>query len=348
MASRIARTLPLAAFVLHRYDWSESSLILDLFTREQGRIAVAAKGAKRPYLAAARACCCRSSASRCTLGRARRGDDGARGPHAARRRMGRRRGDAAPARRCFSGFYLNELLMKLLARARSAPGAVRCLRRHARRARRCRRGARRRRRCAPSSSCCCSEIGLLPDLGIETATRRPVRAGRALPRAAPTPASSPPPGATDATASGATLCDGAGGARRRRHRRAAARRRAARWPSCGRLLRAQLHYHLGAASLRTRQVMIDAQALTQPRPDPRDESPGRRPSRDRARRRHGALGQRQQDRAAAQPAATCGIPSVRRRCRASRSRPARTASPCTRGPTSATSARTTCSSSRRC
>ena len=39
----------LAAYVLHRYDWSESSVILDLFTREQGRIAVAAKGAKRPF-----------------------------------------------------------------------------------------------------------------------------------------------------------------------------------------------------------------------------------------------------------------------------------------------------------
>ena len=39
----------LQSYVLHRYDWSESSLILDLFTREQGRLAVAAKGAKRPY-----------------------------------------------------------------------------------------------------------------------------------------------------------------------------------------------------------------------------------------------------------------------------------------------------------
>jgi DNA repair protein RecO (recombination protein O) len=37
-----------AAFVLHHYDWSESSLIVDLFTREAGRVAVAAKGAKRP------------------------------------------------------------------------------------------------------------------------------------------------------------------------------------------------------------------------------------------------------------------------------------------------------------
>src|ERR1700752_773057 len=49
MPSRISRPLPLAAFVLHHYDWSESSLILDLFTREQGRMAVVAKGAKRPY-----------------------------------------------------------------------------------------------------------------------------------------------------------------------------------------------------------------------------------------------------------------------------------------------------------
>ena len=36
------------AFVLHRYDWSESSLILEVFTRHHGRIAVVAKGAKRP------------------------------------------------------------------------------------------------------------------------------------------------------------------------------------------------------------------------------------------------------------------------------------------------------------
>ena len=38
-----------SAYVLHQHDWSESSLILDLFTRESGRVAVAAKGAKRPY-----------------------------------------------------------------------------------------------------------------------------------------------------------------------------------------------------------------------------------------------------------------------------------------------------------
>jgi len=36
------------AFVLHRHDWSESSLILDVFSRHHGRIALAAKGVKRP------------------------------------------------------------------------------------------------------------------------------------------------------------------------------------------------------------------------------------------------------------------------------------------------------------
>ncbi len=36
------------AFVLHRYDWSESSLILEVFSRHHGRTALVAKGAKRP------------------------------------------------------------------------------------------------------------------------------------------------------------------------------------------------------------------------------------------------------------------------------------------------------------
>lgn len=38
-----------AAYVLHSHDWSESSLILDLFTRDHGRVVAVAKGAKRPY-----------------------------------------------------------------------------------------------------------------------------------------------------------------------------------------------------------------------------------------------------------------------------------------------------------
>lgn len=36
------------AYVLHRYDWSESSLILEVLTRHHGRVALVAKGAKKP------------------------------------------------------------------------------------------------------------------------------------------------------------------------------------------------------------------------------------------------------------------------------------------------------------
>ena len=35
------------AYILHQYDWSESSLILEVFTRHRGRVALAAKGVKR-------------------------------------------------------------------------------------------------------------------------------------------------------------------------------------------------------------------------------------------------------------------------------------------------------------
>lgn len=36
------------AYMLHRYEWSESSLILELFTRNLGRISAVAKGVRRP------------------------------------------------------------------------------------------------------------------------------------------------------------------------------------------------------------------------------------------------------------------------------------------------------------
>ena len=46
--STAQRVLDEPAFVLHHYDWSESSLILEVFTRHSGRVALVAKGAKRP------------------------------------------------------------------------------------------------------------------------------------------------------------------------------------------------------------------------------------------------------------------------------------------------------------
>jgi DNA repair protein RecO (recombination protein O) len=46
--SKTTRIADEAAFVLHHYDWSESSLILEVFTRHYGRVVLVAKGVKRP------------------------------------------------------------------------------------------------------------------------------------------------------------------------------------------------------------------------------------------------------------------------------------------------------------
>jgi DNA repair protein RecO (recombination protein O) len=102
------------AFVLHRWDWSESSLIVDLFTREAGRVAVAAKGAKRPT-SHLRAVLLPFQRIQVAFARAR--DDGASDIRALRSAEW---GGGVPAagggEALLSGFYLNELLMKLLAR----------------------------------------------------------------------------------------------------------------------------------------------------------------------------------------------------------------------------------------
>lgn len=45
LASRVQEE---PCFVLHRYDWSESSLILEAWSRHHGRVALVAKGAKKP------------------------------------------------------------------------------------------------------------------------------------------------------------------------------------------------------------------------------------------------------------------------------------------------------------
>ncbi len=96
------------AFVLHRYDWSETSLILEVFTRHHGRLALVAKGVKRP-----------SSSFRPILlplqplHLAFGGDAEIKTLKAAEWQGGHvmPTGDAL-----MSGYYLNELLLNLLAR----------------------------------------------------------------------------------------------------------------------------------------------------------------------------------------------------------------------------------------
>ena len=256
MASRSLRAAPLSAYVLHRYDWSESSLILDLFTREQGRIAVAAKGAKRPF-SQLRSVLLPFQRIHVTLGRQASGED-VREVQNLRGAEWTGGGAMLTGAALFNGFYVNELLLKLVARhdphdalfdayaatvealGAGDAGAQAALR--------------------AFETVLLKEIGLLPDLGTETATRRPVQAEeryRVLADAGVVAA----PGSTDGTASGATLAaarDAVDSGDLEQLRQVMSRSLAELRP----ILRSLLHYHLGTDILRTRQVMLDAQSLT--------------------------------------------------------------------------------------
>ncbi|MDP2264092.1 MAG: DNA repair protein RecO [Hydrogenophaga sp.] len=106
MATR--RTAEEPAFVLHRYDWSESSLILEVFTRHHGRIALVAKGVKKPT-SQFRPVLLPLQPLQLSWG----GDAEVRTLKSAQWQGGHvmPTGDAL-----LSGSYLNELLMRLLAR----------------------------------------------------------------------------------------------------------------------------------------------------------------------------------------------------------------------------------------
>lgn len=118
-ARRAAPASPLLAYVLHSYDWSESSLVVELFTRAQGRVVVVAKGAKKPT-SNFRAVLLPFAPLHAALGRAPADDNAEIHTLRSAEWAGGApllRGDALLA-----GFYCNELVLKLLAR--SDPHAV--------------------------------------------------------------------------------------------------------------------------------------------------------------------------------------------------------------------------------
>jgi len=95
-------------FVLHSYYYKETSLIVDLFTREYGRIALVAKGAKRPH-----------SKLRGVLQTFQPLSVGWSGKSELRTLTAAEWvGGLLPLEKSalLNGFYLNELLLKLLAR----------------------------------------------------------------------------------------------------------------------------------------------------------------------------------------------------------------------------------------
>lgn len=253
-APRRAAAAPLSAFVLHRWDWSESSLIVDLFTRERGRLAVAAKGAKRPY-SQLRPVLIPFQRLLVQLGRTPA--DAAAEVHLLRSAE-RAAGLPMPAGAALlAGFHLNELLLALLARQDpheplfdAYADAVAAL--HA----------------ADESGVQATlrgfelslmrAVGVLPALDVVTSTLRALapEQGYALhPEAgivAAAPGAAALPGAAW-RAIEAALAAGDGAALRAAAAPVAAALRGS--------LRDLLHYHLGSPQLRTRRVMLELHRL---------------------------------------------------------------------------------------
>lgn len=103
-----ARVTDEPAFILHSYPWSESSLILETWSRHHGRVALVAKGAKKPT-SQFRPVLLPLQPLRLNWG----GDAEVRTLKAAHWQGGHvmPTGEAL-----LSGYYLNELLMRLLVR----------------------------------------------------------------------------------------------------------------------------------------------------------------------------------------------------------------------------------------
>ena len=118
-AGPLRRSAPLlSAYVLHSYDWSESSLILDLFTRERGRLAVAAKGAMRPY-SQFRSVLLPFQRIAVALGKVPADDSAEVLTLRGAEWVGG--GPILTGAALFAGFYLNELLLKMLPRQDPSP-----------------------------------------------------------------------------------------------------------------------------------------------------------------------------------------------------------------------------------
>ncbi len=248
MATR--RTSEEPAFVLHRYDWSESSLILEVFTRHHGRIALVAKGVKKPT-SQFRPVLLPLQPLLLSWG----GDAEVRTLKAAQWQGGHvmPTGEAL-----ISGSYLNELLMRLLARDDPHPGlfdhyalAVRLL---------AERADVQQLILRAFELLLLREVGLLPDLALESSSLAPLDPALAyvlLPESGLRPAH-----ADDAhPLTGAqwlglqqALGDADGLV-------AAMRACAACQQALQPQLRRQLHYHSGVRVFRTRQLMLDMQAI---------------------------------------------------------------------------------------
>jgi DNA repair protein RecO (recombination protein O) len=257
-----SRASPQPAYVLHQWDWSETSLILDLFTREQGRVAAVAKGAKRPYSQLRPVL---MPFQRLLVATARpKGEEGA---DILTLRSAEYAGAGAtlPPARLITGFYLNELLMKLLARGdpheQLFDAYADTL--HALAA------AEDESPLRAFELLLLRETGVLPDLACSTTTQervQPARSYRLQGEAGLVAA------AGDEPALSGALCLALQSALDANDRDALRQACQAALPTLKGQLRTLLHYHLGAPPLRTRQMMLDVRRLLDA-PPPADRAP---------------------------------------------------------------------------
>jgi DNA repair protein RecO (recombination protein O) len=245
-----AGSAPLLAFVLHRYDWSESSLILDLFTREQGRIAVAAKGAKRPF-SHLRPVLLPFQRIQVSLGRPRSEESTSEVQTLRGAEWG---GGAAmlTGAALFSGFYLNELLMKLLARHDPHPHLFDAYAQTLT-ALDPRRESALQAALRAFELTLLREVGVLPELSVVTLTQETLQAAQAYSLVAEAGVTAPRADAGEL--SGAVLLALQAALE---HGSMPALRHACETvlPELKGALRGLLHYHLGTDQLRTRRVLM--------------------------------------------------------------------------------------------
>lgn len=255
------------AFILHQYDWSESSLILEVFTRHYGRVALVARGAKKPT-SNFRPVLLPLQPLRLTYTIAGEGHGDIHALKGAEWVGGHvlPSGDAL-----LSGLYLNELMLRLLAREDThAPlfdtyaGVLHVLASE--------HGDALEPVLRSFELVLLRDIGLLPDLHVETATLTPLSDAKryalvaegGLRMAA---------GSDRSALSGAqwldlhsALVDGSSNANANANAYTATLRALVNaGPGMASelkpQLRALLQYHCGSPMLRTRQLMMDLQSL---------------------------------------------------------------------------------------
>ncbi len=242
---------PLHAYVLHRWDWSETSLIVELFTRERGRVVVVAKGAKRPT-SNFRALLLPFHPLHLQLGKTPTDESG--DVHALRSAEWAGGVPPLPGAALFSAFYASELVMKLLARDDAHPalfdaytGTLLALAA----------GADEAPVLRAFELAVLRETGVLPDLATDTLSAQPLQPQARYALQAQTGLVASPQGqlGQDWLALETALAQNDWHALQTACAEAGT---ALRVP-----LREVLHYHLGPAPLRTRQVWQGVQGLSQ-------------------------------------------------------------------------------------